>query len=143
MTSAVWLRGQRYRYKQGQLHPARVQALDTALPGWVTGRKAGPRRAPIAGSQQSGGRGGESRESDSLSSDSTANMTDSPRFNMCRAVEQFTTVHDGIDVFVEGVGGVRGSLPGRLPAKGLLTCSLSNEAGAAGLWREGEGAYPF
>lgn len=38
----VWLRGQRYKYKQGQLHPARVQALDTALPGWVTGRKAAP-----------------------------------------------------------------------------------------------------
>ncbi|MBT2552702.1 helicase associated domain-containing protein [Arthrobacter sp. ISL-5] len=38
----VWLRGQRYKYKHGQLQPARAQALDTALPGWITGRKAAP-----------------------------------------------------------------------------------------------------
>ncbi|WP_104140203.1 helicase associated domain-containing protein [Arthrobacter sp. ZGTC131] len=39
----IWLRGQRYKYKHGQLPPARAQALDTALPGWSTGRKAAPR----------------------------------------------------------------------------------------------------
>lgn len=39
----IWLRGQRYKYKHGQLPPARAQALDTALPGWITGRKAAPR----------------------------------------------------------------------------------------------------
>jgi hypothetical protein len=37
----VWLRGQRYKYRHGQLDPARNQALDAALPGWATGRKGG------------------------------------------------------------------------------------------------------
>ncbi|WP_240987167.1 helicase associated domain-containing protein [Arthrobacter sp. Soil736] len=36
----IWLRGQRYKYKHGQLHPVRARALDAALPGWITGRKA-------------------------------------------------------------------------------------------------------
>jgi helicase associated protein len=36
----IWLRNQRYKYKHGQLHPARARALDAALPGWITGRKA-------------------------------------------------------------------------------------------------------
>lgn len=38
----VWLRNQRYKHRRSQLHPELVQALDTALPGWITGRKAAP-----------------------------------------------------------------------------------------------------
>ncbi|MFE4836043.1 helicase associated domain-containing protein [Arthrobacter sp. NPDC056691] len=41
----VWLRGQRHKYRQGQMDPARAQALDAALPGWADGRKTGP--APL------------------------------------------------------------------------------------------------
>jgi hypothetical protein len=36
-----WLRTQRYRFHRGDLSPERSDALDTALPGWLTGRKAG------------------------------------------------------------------------------------------------------
>ena len=35
-----WLRSQRYKFRHGDLSPARSDALDAALPGWVTGRKA-------------------------------------------------------------------------------------------------------
>lgn len=35
----MWLRTQRYKHRHGQLSPARTQALESALPGWTTGRK--------------------------------------------------------------------------------------------------------
>lgn len=38
----VWLRNQRYKHRRSQLPPEQVQALDTALPGWITGRKFDP-----------------------------------------------------------------------------------------------------
>jgi hypothetical protein len=34
-----WLRTQRYKFRHGELSPARSDALDAALPGWLTGRK--------------------------------------------------------------------------------------------------------
>jgi len=36
-----WLRSQRYRFRHGDLSSERSDALDTALPGWLTGRRAG------------------------------------------------------------------------------------------------------
>jgi Helicase associated domain len=35
-----WLRTQRYKFRHGDLSPERSGALDAALPGWPTGRKA-------------------------------------------------------------------------------------------------------
>ena len=35
-----WLRSQRYKFRHRGLSPARSAALDAALPGWLTGRKA-------------------------------------------------------------------------------------------------------
>ncbi|RAM35414.1 helicase-associated protein [Arthrobacter globiformis] len=35
-----WLRSQRYKFRHGDLSPARSDALDAAVPGWLTGRKA-------------------------------------------------------------------------------------------------------
>src|SRR5688572_9217549 len=34
-----WLSTQRHKFRQGELSPARSEALDAALPGWLTGRK--------------------------------------------------------------------------------------------------------
>ncbi|MFE5838158.1 helicase associated domain-containing protein [Arthrobacter sp. NPDC056493] len=34
-----WLRSQRYKFRHGDLSPERSDALDAALPGWLTGRK--------------------------------------------------------------------------------------------------------
>jgi hypothetical protein len=35
-----WLRSQRYKFRHGDLSSARAEAMDDALPGWLTGRKA-------------------------------------------------------------------------------------------------------
>lgn len=34
-----WLSTQRHKFRQGELSPVRSEALDAALPGWLTGRK--------------------------------------------------------------------------------------------------------
>lgn len=41
-----WLRSQRYRFRHGDLSSARSDALDAALPGWLTGRKAAADASP-------------------------------------------------------------------------------------------------
>lgn len=37
----VWLHRQRFERRRGELDPAKAAALDTAVPGWLTGRKRG------------------------------------------------------------------------------------------------------
>src|SRR6478735_2170328 len=41
-----WLRSQRYKFRHGDLSPARSDALNAALPGWQTGRKASAEASP-------------------------------------------------------------------------------------------------
>ena len=41
-----WLRSQRYKFRHGDLPPARADALDEAVPGWRTGRKAAAGDSP-------------------------------------------------------------------------------------------------
>ena len=41
-----WLRGQRYKFRHGDLTPDRTDALDAALPGWRAGRKAAAGDSP-------------------------------------------------------------------------------------------------
>ena len=41
-----WLRNQRYKFRQGELSPARSDALDAALPGWSAGRKTAAGDSP-------------------------------------------------------------------------------------------------
>ena len=39
----VWLHLQRAKVRRGQLDPQKAEALDSALPGWRSGRARGPR----------------------------------------------------------------------------------------------------
>jgi hypothetical protein len=41
-----WLRSQRHKFRHGGLSPARWDALDATLPGWLTGRKAAADPSP-------------------------------------------------------------------------------------------------
>ena len=41
-----WLSTQRHTFRQGELSPARSEALDAALPGWLEGRKGTAERPP-------------------------------------------------------------------------------------------------
>jgi hypothetical protein len=41
-----WLRSQRYKFRHGDLSSARADAMDDALPGWLTGRKASAETLP-------------------------------------------------------------------------------------------------
>jgi hypothetical protein len=47
----VWLHGQRYKLRRGELDPARKKALDAALPGWSAGRIRGRKARPVPDSQ--------------------------------------------------------------------------------------------
>lgn len=49
----VWLHAQRYKFRRGELEPAKAQALDESVPGWRTGRQRG--RKPRNGSGQLAG----------------------------------------------------------------------------------------
>lgn len=42
----VWLHTQRFRQRRGELDPAKANALDTAAPGWRTGRTRGKKPKP-------------------------------------------------------------------------------------------------
>lgn len=42
----VWLHTQRFKLRRSELDPARVKALDAAVPGWRTGRTRGRKPAP-------------------------------------------------------------------------------------------------
>jgi hypothetical protein len=42
----VWLHTQRVKQRRGELDPAKAQALDTAAPGWRTGRPRGRKPKP-------------------------------------------------------------------------------------------------
>lgn len=44
-----WLSTQRHKFRHGELSPARSAALDSALPGWLAGRK-GAEQSPFDGS---------------------------------------------------------------------------------------------
>jgi hypothetical protein len=46
---AGWLRTQRYKFRRGDLPCERSGALDNALPGWLTGRKAPAEASPPDG----------------------------------------------------------------------------------------------
>lgn len=39
----IWLHAQRYKARRGQLDPQKAEALDTAVPGWRSGRPRGRR----------------------------------------------------------------------------------------------------
>jgi hypothetical protein len=44
-TLGVWIHAQRYKNRRGELDPVKVKLLDSAVPGWQTGRTRGrPRR---------------------------------------------------------------------------------------------------
>ena len=44
-----WLGTQRHKFRHGELSPARSEALDAALPGWLAGRKGAAERSPSRG----------------------------------------------------------------------------------------------
>ncbi|MBT2549120.1 helicase associated domain-containing protein [Arthrobacter sp. ISL-65] len=48
----VWLHSQRQKARRGELDPAKIRALDEAVPGWRTGRQRG--RKPRNSIQPSG-----------------------------------------------------------------------------------------
>lgn len=44
-----WLSTQRHKFRHGELSPVRSEALDAALPGWLSGRKGAAERSPYNG----------------------------------------------------------------------------------------------
>jgi hypothetical protein len=43
-TLGVWIHAQRYKNRRGELDPVKVKLLDSAVPGWQTGRTRGRSR---------------------------------------------------------------------------------------------------